>query len=150
MSPGEPKIIPLTDQSEQQRMRRGWWWGDVETIHPPRCPVVSNNRLTAKPAALGRKTEQCLEPVVGEWCVSSQQIKLAAILAEGACEEKQKQARRACSSYRFCGEKVVSKAGRQRMLLYIHPPLPLQPQEEPALGKYPSSVTFSSFSPAMA
>lgn len=123
-------------------MGRGRWWGEghVETIHAPRCPVVSNNRLTVKPAALGRKTEQnwaMYGACDGEWCVSSQQINPAAISAEGACEEKQKQARRARSSHRFCGEKVVSKAGRQRMFLYTHPPLPLQRPEEPALGKYP-------------
>lgn len=126
------------ESREQTRVSsREWgedsWWGEghVETIHAPRYP-----RLTAEPAARGRKTEQCMEPVVGEWCVSSQQIKPAVILGEGVCEEKQKQ-ERACSSHRFCGEKVVSRAERQRMFLYTHPPLPLQDLEEPALGKYP-------------
>lgn len=107
----------------------GSWWGEehVETIHAPRYPAASRNRLTAKPAALGRKTEQCMEPVVGEWCVSSQQIKPAEVLAEGVYEEKQKQARRACFSHRFWGEKVVHKAGRWASL-YSSSSFPLAPR----------------------
>lgn len=89
-----------------------------------------------------------MEPVVGEQCVSSQQIKLAVILGEGICQEKQKQ-ERAHSSHRFCGKKVVSKPGRQSMFLYTHPPFPLQALEEPALGKYPQQchllLLFSSY-----
>lgn len=46
-------------KGEQSEQRRGLW------SVCPRCPVVSDNRLAAKPAALGKKRKQCIEHVVG-------------------------------------------------------------------------------------